>query len=165
MRPARLLLLAGVMLAAAPAPVSAGGAGVGGAGAGVMFGPPFTGDRLTIVLDVPGRFDVTHFDKFGKEFAHLFGAVTCVEVRGTTAFMTGTIEGGHAPEIVGDPRGKTFPITIADHGTSDLAGVAPTVIRDTTLRASALQHGHRPRQLHRVVRTSCWTRLTREPMS
>jgi hypothetical protein len=101
------------------------GQGVAGTGSGVLLLPPFTGDRVTIVLDAQGRFDVTHLDKAGQEFARLAGAVTCLEVKGSTAFMTGTIDGGHAPDVVGDPRGQILPITIADRGSNDLAGLAP----------------------------------------
>ena len=123
MKPARLFFGLGLMMALLPGPASAGG--VGGTGSGLLLLPPFTGDRVTIVVDAPGRFDVTHFDKLGQEFARLAGTITCVEVRGTTAFMTGTIDRGHAPDVVGDPRGQILPITIADHGSSDLAGLAP----------------------------------------
>ena len=103
----------------------ASGAGVGGSGSGVLVLPPFTGDRVTIVLEPAGRFEVTHFDRIGQEFARLAGPITCLEVRGSTAFLTGTIDRGHAPDVVGDPRGQILPITIADHGPTDLAGLAP----------------------------------------
>jgi hypothetical protein len=39
--------------------------------------------------------------------------------------MTGRIDRGHAPDVVGDPRGQILPITIFDRGSQDLAGLAP----------------------------------------
>ena len=125
MKPIRLLMCLGLVLAVSTAPAAAGSGGVAGTGSGVLFLPPFTGDRVTIAIDDPGRFDVTHVDKLGQEFARLAGTITCVEVRGTTAFITGRIDRGHAPDMVGDPRGQILAITIADNGLSDLAGLAP----------------------------------------
>ena len=120
-------VLATVMLA----PAAHGSAGdapggvVTGHGAGVLLLPPFTGDRVILDLEAPGRFDITHLDKAGEEFARLAGSITCVAVHGTTAFVSGVVEEGHTPDVVGDPVGQKFAITIADHGANDLIGVAP----------------------------------------
>ena len=120
------LLLAAASAVTAGGPVAAApGKAVTGAGGGVLFLPPFTGDRVTIVIEASGRFEVAHYDKLGQEFARLGGTITCVNVRGTTAFMTGTVDRGHAPEVVGDPRGMTFPITVADGTSFDMVGLAP----------------------------------------
>lgn len=120
---ALFLAVASVMTVAEPIAAASGGS-VTGTGDGVLFLPPFTGDRVTIVIEASGRFEVAHYDKLGQEFARLGGTITCVDVRGTAAFMTGTIDRGHAPEVVGDPRGMTFPITVVD-GSSDMIGLAP----------------------------------------
>jgi hypothetical protein len=121
--PVPIVLRLGLMLVMVSAPASGGR--VSGTGSGVFLLPPFSGDRVTIVIEPSGRFDVTHLDKLGREFDRLGGVITCVEVWGTTAFMTGTIDRGHGPELAGDLRGKILPITIADNGSSDLAGIAP----------------------------------------
>jgi hypothetical protein len=121
--PVGIVLRLGLMLVMVSAP--APGGRVSGTGSGVLLLPPFSGDRVTIVIEPSGRFDVTHVDKLGREFDRLAGMITCVEVRDTTAFMTGTIDRGRGPELAGDLRGKILPITIADHGSSDLAGLAP----------------------------------------
>jgi hypothetical protein len=104
-------------------PAGAATGGVTGAGSGVFVPPPFTGDRVAIVLQAPGRFDVTHFDREGGEILHVKGKVTCSEVHGATAFVTGEIESGFA--LFGDPKGQTLAITIHDQGSTDLVGLAP----------------------------------------
>jgi hypothetical protein len=108
-----------------PAAGATSGGAVTGQGSGVLLLPPFTGDRVVLVLEAPGRFDITHLDKAGDEFAHLTGTIDCVEVHGTTAFVSGVVDGGFAPELAGDPAGQHFAITVADHGVRDLIGVAP----------------------------------------
>jgi hypothetical protein len=99
-----------------------------GQGSGIYLHPPFTGDRVSIELDASGsggHFDIVHYDKFGKVFSELSGTVNCVAVNGRTAVTTGTITAGHAPEIAGDPRGKSFAITIVDNdGVPDAIGVS-----------------------------------------
>jgi hypothetical protein len=99
-----------------------------GQGSGIYLHPPFTGDRVSIELDASGsggHFDIVHYDKFGKVFSELSGTVHCVAVNGRTAVTTGTITAGHAPEIAGDPRGKSFAITIVDNdGVPDAIGVS-----------------------------------------
>ena len=99
-----------------------------GQGSGIYLHPPFTGDRVSIELDASGsggHFDIVHYDKFGKVFSELSGTVNCVAVNGRTAVTTGTITAGHAPEIAGDPRGKSFAITIVDNdGAPDTLGVS-----------------------------------------
>src|SRR5687767_2118257 len=99
-----------------------------GHGSGIYLHPPFTGDRVSIELDASGsggHFDIVHYDKFGKVFSELSGTVNCVAVNGRTAVTTGTITAGHAPEIAGDPRGKSFAITIVDNdGAPDTLGVS-----------------------------------------
>jgi hypothetical protein len=120
--------------AADPAP---SGPRVQGVGSGIFLVPPFVGDRVTIAVDAfgspsvgtmgtaRGRFEVAHFDKTGGEFARFAGKVTCLAVHGSTAFITGEIERGHGPDVIGDPVGQAFSITLADHGRADLAGLAP----------------------------------------
>ena len=99
-----------------------------GQGSGIYLYPPFTGDRVDIELDASGsggHFDIVHYDKFGNVFSKLSGTVKCVAVNGRTAVTTGTITAGHAPEIAGDPRGKTFAITVMDNdGVPDTIGVS-----------------------------------------
>lgn len=99
-----------------------------GHGSGIYLHPPFTGDRVSIELDASGsggHFDIVHYDKFGKVFSELGGTVNCVAVNGRTAVTTGTITAGHAPEIAGDPKGKSFAITIVDNdGAPDTLGVS-----------------------------------------
>ena len=98
-----------------------------GHGSGVYFHPPFTGDRVAIDLHASGsqgHFDVVHYDKFGKVFAHLTGTLNCVTVNGHQAFTTGTITAGFAPEFAGNVVGKAFAITILDNGDADAAGVS-----------------------------------------
>ena len=99
-----------------------------GQGSGIYLHPPFTGDRVSIELDASGsggHFDIVHYDKFGKVFSELGGTVNCVAVNGRTAVTTGTITAGHAPEIAGDPKGKSFAITIVDNdGAPDTLGVS-----------------------------------------
>jgi hypothetical protein len=104
-------------------PAGAATGGVTGAGSGIFVLPPFTGDRVAIVLEAPGRFDVTHYDRNGGEILHVKGKVTCHDVHGTTAFVTGEIESGFA--LFGDPKGQTLAVTIHDQGSTDLAGLAP----------------------------------------
>lgn len=104
-------------------PAGAASGGVTGEGSGIFVPPPFTGDRVAIVLQAPGRFDVTHYDRAGEEILHVKGKVTCHDVRGSTAFVTGEIESGFTP--FGDPKGQTFAITIQDQGSTDLVGLAP----------------------------------------
>jgi hypothetical protein len=96
---------------------------VTGDGSGIFVPPPFTGDRVAIVLQAPGRFEVTHYDRAGEEILHVKGQVTCHDVRGSTAFVTGEIESGFA--LFGDPKGQTLAITIHDQGSTDLVGLAP----------------------------------------
>lgn len=99
-----------------------------GQGSGIYLHPPFTGDRVSLELDASGsggRFDIVHYDKFGKVFSVLSGTVNCVAVNGRTAVTTGIVTAGHAPEIAGDPRGKSFAITIVDNeGVPDAIGVS-----------------------------------------
>ena len=99
-----------------------------GQGSGVYLHPPFTGDRVDIELDASGsggHFDIVHYDKFGNVFSKLSGTVNCVAVNGRTAVTTGIITAGHAPEIAGDPRGKSFAITVVDNdGVPDTIGVS-----------------------------------------
>jgi hypothetical protein len=99
-----------------------------GHGSGIYLHPPFTGDRVSIDLDASGsggHFDVVHYDKSGNVFSRLSGTVNCVAVNGRTAVTTGTVTAGHAPEIAGDPTGKSFAITIADNdGAPDALGVS-----------------------------------------
>ena len=99
-----------------------------GQGSGIYLHPPFTGDRVSIELDASGsggHFDIVHYDKFGKVFSELSGTVNCVAVNGRTAATTGTITAGHAPEIAGDPKGKSFAITVVDNdGVPDTIGVS-----------------------------------------
>lgn len=99
-----------------------------GQGSGIYLHPPFTGDRVSIELDASGsggHFDIVHYDKFGNVFSELSGTVNCVAVNGRTAVTTGIITAGHAPEIAGDPRGKSFAITVVDNdGIPDAAGVS-----------------------------------------
>lgn len=104
-------------------PAGAATGGVTGAGSGVFVPPPFTGDRVAIVLEAPGRFDVTHYGRDGDEILHVKGKVSCHEVRAATAFVTGEIESGFA--LFGDPKGQTLAITIHDQGSTDLVGLAP----------------------------------------
>jgi hypothetical protein len=99
-----------------------------GTGSGIYLHPPFTGDRVDIELDASGsggHFDIVHYDKFGSVFSKLSGTVKCVAVNGRTAVTTGIITAGHAPEIAGDPRGKSFAITVVDSdGVPDTIGVS-----------------------------------------
>jgi hypothetical protein len=99
-----------------------------GHGSGIYLHPPFTGDRVSIELDASGsggHFDIVHYDKFEKVFSELSGTVNCVAVSGRTAVTTGTITAGHAPEIAGDPKGKSFAITVVDNdGAPDTLGVS-----------------------------------------
>ena len=99
-----------------------------GHGSGIYLHPPFTGDRVSIELDASGsggHFAIVHYDKFGKVFSELSGTVNCVAVNGRTAVTTGTITAGHAPEIAGDPRGRSFAITIVDNDSvPDAVGVS-----------------------------------------
>ena len=99
-----------------------------GQGSGIYLHPPFTGDRVSIDLDASGsegHFDIVHYDKFGKVFSKLSGMLNCVTVNGRTAVTTGTITAGHAPEIAGDPKGKSFAITIVDNdAVPDVIGVS-----------------------------------------
>jgi hypothetical protein len=123
------MVVTGLVMAALPlaAAAAASSSAVGGQGSGVYLYPPFTGDRVDVTVEasgVGGRFDVTHFDKFGKVFAHLSGTVDCVSIQGQSVFTTGTITAGHAPEVVGDVAGKAFAITFVDNGERDLAGVS-----------------------------------------
>jgi hypothetical protein len=100
---------------------------VRGHGSGIYVHPPFTGDRVSVDLEVfgsGGRFDVIHYDKLGNVFAHLSGILDCVTVSGRQAFTTGTITGGFAPEVVGNVAGKAFAITVFDNGDADVVGVS-----------------------------------------
>ena len=131
-----VVFLAGAMSAATTtAGASAGVHGPAGSasrahghGSGIYLHPPFTGDRVSIELDASGsggHFDIVHYDKFGKVFSELSGTVNCVAVNGRTAVTTGTITAGHAPEIAGDPRGRSFAITIVDNDVApDALGVS-----------------------------------------
>jgi hypothetical protein len=130
-----VVLLAGAMNSATTtAGASAGVHGPGastrahGHGSGIYLHPPFTGDRVSIELDASGsggHFDIVHYDKFGNVFSELSGTVNCVGVNGRTAVTTGTITAGHAPEIAGDPRGRSFAITIVDNDVApDALGVS-----------------------------------------
>ena len=133
---AAALLLAGVFSSTAPTDAAAlqahgpGGSAprAHGQGSGVYLHPPFTGDRVDIELDASGsggHFDIVHYDKFGNVFSKLSGTVNCVAVNGRTAVTTGIITAGHAPEIAGDPRGKSFAITVVDNdGVPDTIGVS-----------------------------------------
>ena len=122
------IVVLGTAVGATTATAGAAAASARGQGSGIYLHPPFTGDRVAIALDASGsggRFEVVHFDKFGEVFARLSGTVDCVAVDGRTAFTTGTITAGFAPEIVGDVTGKSFAITVLDNGDSpDLAGVS-----------------------------------------
>jgi len=104
-------------------PSGAATGGVSGDGSGIFVPPPFTGDRVAIVLQAPGRFEVTHFGRDGREVLHVKGKVTCYEVHGATGFVTGEIEEGFA--VFADPKGQTLAITIQDQGSTDLVGLAP----------------------------------------
>jgi hypothetical protein len=99
-----------------------------GQGSGIYLHPPFTGDRVSIDLDASGsegHFDIVHYDKFGNVFSKLSGMLNCVTVNGRTAVTTGTITAGHDPEIAGDPKGKSFAITIVDNDAGpDVIGVS-----------------------------------------
>lgn len=116
-------VIAVVLPVIAGPPSGAATGGVTGDGSGVFVPPPFTGDRVAIILQAPGRFDVTHFDREGGEILHVKGKVTCYEVQGATAFVTGQIDAGFA--LLGDPKGHTLAMTIYDQGSNDLAGLAP----------------------------------------
>ena len=129
---ATALLLAG---AVSSNTATAGAHGPGGSaprahgqGSGIYLHPPFTGDRVSIDLDASGsegHFDIIHYDKFGNVFSKLSGTLNCVAVNGRTAVTTGTITAGHAPEIAGDPKGKSFAITIVDNDSvPDAIGVS-----------------------------------------
>ena len=118
---------AAALLAGLPAAVASPTPQVRGQGSGVYLHPPFTGDRVDIALDAQGgggRFEVTHVDKFGKVFDHLLGVVTCVSVKGTSAFTSGTITAAEAPELAGDLVGKSLAITIVDDANGDLVGLS-----------------------------------------
>ena len=99
-----------------------------GQGSGIYLHPPFTGDRVSIELDASGsggHFDVIHYDKLGNVFAHVSGTVDCLAVNGRMAVTTGTIISGFSPEIAGDPKGKSFAITVVDNdGGPDAVGVS-----------------------------------------
>lgn len=117
----------GCLLAGLPSAAAASPPQVRGQGSGVYLHPPFTGDRVDIVLEAhggSGHFDVTHFDKFGKVFDHLSGLVTCLSVKGTSAFTSGTITSAQAPELAGDLVGKSLAITIVDDGNGDFVGIS-----------------------------------------
>jgi len=97
-----------------------------GRGSGIFLHPPFTGDRVDVDLDASGsggRFAIVHYDRSGKVFAQVSGTVNCVAVNGRMAVTTGKITAGFSP--VGDPRGKSFAITVLDNdGGPDALGVS-----------------------------------------
>ena len=100
---------------------------VKGQGSGVYIYPPFTGDRVEIILETSGksgRFAVTHFDKLGNVFDQLSGTITCVSTTGNTASTTGTITAATPIPIIGDVSGKAFAITVVDNGDRDLVGLS-----------------------------------------
>lgn len=107
-------------------PAGAGSPRAHGRGSGIFLYPPFTGDRVDVDLDASGsggHFDVVHYDRFGKVFAKVSGTVDCVEVNGRMAVTTGKIEAGFSPS--GDPKGKSFAITVLDNeGRPDALGVS-----------------------------------------
>ena len=97
-----------------------------GRGSGIFLYPPFTGDRVDVDLDASGsggHFNVVHYDRFGKVFAKVSGTVDCVSVDGRMAATTGKIQAGFSP--AGDPKGKSFAITVLDNnGSPDALGVS-----------------------------------------
>lgn len=110
-------------------PTHAGGAAAPraqGRGSGIFLYPPFTGDRVDVDLDASGsggHFNVVHYDRFGKVFAKVSGTVDCVAVNGRMAATTGKIQAGFSPS--GDPKGKSFAITVFDNdGGPDALGVS-----------------------------------------
>lgn len=121
------LLLAGAV-GFTSGPAGAAASRAHGKGSGIYLHPPFTGDRVDIDIDASGsggRFAVVHYDKFGNVFSQLSGTVNCVAVSGRMAATTGTVTEGHAPELAGDVRGRTFAITIVDNdGAPDALGVS-----------------------------------------
>jgi hypothetical protein len=115
-------LPAGLSSAAAAAPPQ-----VKGEGSGIYLAPPFAGDRIDITLEAgggSGHFDVIHHDKLGNTFGRLSGLVTCLSLRGKSAFTSGIITAGQGPKVVGELVGKALAITIVDDGAVHLAGVS-----------------------------------------
>jgi len=115
-------ILAGLSSAAAAAPPQ-----VKGHGSGIYLTPPFVGDRIDITVEADargGHFDVIHFDKLGHMFGRLSGPVTCLSVKGTSAFTSGVITAIQAPKVVGEVVGRALAITIVDDEAVPLVGVS-----------------------------------------
>ena len=130
MRKVVMAVILTAVLVSAPQALAAAPSSVVGAGSGVLpaaFGP-LAGDRLHVALSAgdskPSHFQILHENKDGGIRAELTGTVDCVNVSGTTAYVTGTITQGRVTEAPGfDPAGQTAAITVVDSGSSDQAGV------------------------------------------
>ena len=130
---ALLIACLAALVVAAPAQATTG-VSVRGGGSGTFpagFGA-ITGDRLHIEVSARtlasgtaiGTVQVVHQHDAGALVAQLHGTVTCLQVSGTTAWVSGTVTGGKIAEAPGfDPTGQTFAITIQDQGSSDAAGL------------------------------------------
>jgi hypothetical protein len=121
-----MLVAAGTALLLGTTPAEGAAPRAHGRGSGIFLAPPFTGDRVDVDLDASGsagHFEIVHYDRSGKVFAKVSGTVECVAVNGRMAVTTGKITAGFSP--AGDPRGKSFAITVLDNdGKPDALGVS-----------------------------------------
>jgi hypothetical protein len=124
----------GLVLVLASAAPAARLAAVSGSGTAVFpAGTPVAGDTEEISVtasvaadgSVKGHFQVIHRLASGGISGNVGGEVTCLEVVGNTALVSGFVTNGKLPGVPGvDPIGAKVALTIVDNGDApDAVGV------------------------------------------